>query len=421
MAFRAFVLLIVTLMLVGCSSLPRKKAVPERLESKAVISGISDIRYVLGDPEDMKRLIRDVADTWPRERKWLAAQGKSTKDLPPSHILALSGGGDKGAFGAGVLNGWSIAGNRPEFLLVTGISTGGLIAPFAFLGPKYDEILKSLYTNTKKEDIIEARSLLAVFTEDGMADTTPLRMLLRKHIDRAFLDEIATEYAKGRDLWISTVNLDARKRVIWNMTKLAASNHPMAVELFQAVMIASASIPAAFPPVMMNVEIEGKVYSEMHVDGGTMAQVFVYPPDIHLAELSQKEGGVRKRILYVLMNARVDPEWAETERRVLSIAGRAITSMIQTQGIGDIYRIYLTAQRDGVDFNLGYIPSGFKHPHVEDFDTEFMRALYQVGYEMAEKGYLWQKRPPGFEEELYAAPTAPIAPAASSGGETVHP
>jgi hypothetical protein len=225
---------------VSCSSLPRKNAVPDHFESKAAISGLADVRYVVGNQEDMERLVRDVVDSWARERSWIAAQGKPSSDLPPTHFLALSGGGDKGAFGAGLLNGWSAAGNRPEFKLVTGISTGGLIAPFAFLGPRYDEKLRNLYTNVKRDDIVTLRGLLTILTDDSLADTAPLRKLLRKHVDRNFLDEIAVEHRKGRELWISTTNLDARKRVIWNMTKLAASDHPRAVEIFQEVMIASA-------------------------------------------------------------------------------------------------------------------------------------------------------------------------------------
>lgn len=392
--------LVVGLGLSACSSLPRHHAVPAALVDQADIPGLKEVRYIVGDAPDMARLSRDVADTWPRERAWLQSQGRPTEPLPPSHILALSGGGDKGAFGAGLLNGWTAAGTRPEFLLVTGISTGALIAPFAFLGPKYDGKLKQLYTNTSPKELVRLRSILAALTQDHVADTAPLRDLLRKHIDQAFLDEIATEYRKGRELWISTTNLDARQRVIWNMTKLAASRHPRAVDLFHDIMLASAAIPGAFPPVMIEVEADGKSYHEMHVDGGAMAQVFVYPPNLHLAELAKTGGGTRQRHLYVVMNARIDPEWAETERRVFSIASRAISSMINTQGIGDLYRIYLTAERDDVSFRLAYIPPDFAHPHNEEFDSAFMKALYARGYGMALQGYPWHTQPPGFEEEF---------------------
>jgi hypothetical protein len=386
-------------LLAGCSVLPRIGAVPERFAARAVLPGLDGVRYVVGDDQDMLRLSRDVVDTWPRERAWLSAQGKPIDKLPPSNILALSGGGDNGAFGAGLLNGWTASGSRPEFLLVTGISTGALIAPFAFLGSKYDALLRDFYTRTQAKDIISRRNWWAVLTDDSIADTAPLRILLRKHIDRAFLDEVAAERAKGRELWISTTNLDARQRVIWNMTTLATSQHPRAVELFQDVMIASAAIPGAFPPVMIDVDLDGTPHQEMHVDGGTMAQVFIYPPNIKLGELSKNEGGVRQRNLYVVMNTRMDPDWAQTERRVITIAGRAISSMIHTQGIGDLYRIYLTAQRDGVKFNLTHIPADFQHLHPEEFDTAFMVALYERGYQLAMGGQAWRQLPPGFDPD----------------------
>ncbi len=384
----------------GCASLARHEAVPRALTAAAQVPGLADVRYLVGDPRDMARLAEDVAATWPRERAWLQSQGKTTRDLPPSHLLALSGGGDKGAFGAGLLNGWSAAGTRPEFLLVTGVSTGALIAPFAFLGARHDDTLRQLYTMTGSQELIRVRSLMAALTEDHMADTAPLRALLRRHIDQDFLDDVAAEFRKGRELWISTTNLDASRRVIWNMTRLAASRHPRAVALFHDIMMASAAIPGAFPPVMIEVEAEGRAYQEMHVDGGAMAQVFVYPPDLQLARLSADRDGERPRRLYVLMNARIDPDWAQTERWVIPIASRAINSMINSQGIGDLYRIYLTAQRDGVAFNLAHIPGDFEHPRREEFDTAFMQALYARGYQMALKGFPWLGRPPGFEEEI---------------------
>ena len=195
---------------------------------------------------------------------------------------------------------------------------------------------------------------------------------------------------------LGTVDLDSRQGVLWNMTRIAAIGGPKALELFRSIMIASAAIPGAFPPVMIDVEAGGQGYQEMHVDGGTMSQVFVYPPSIHLKELGQKSGATRERTVYVIRNTRLDPEWANVERRTMSIAGRAISSLIHTQGIGDLYRIYATTERDGVDFNLAYVPASFDVPHREEFDPEFMRALYKVGYDMAARGYPWEKKPPGF-------------------------
>ncbi|MDZ7621137.1 MAG: hypothetical protein U5O69_01365 [Candidatus Competibacteraceae bacterium] len=141
----------------------------------------------------------------------------------------------------------------------------------------------------------------------------------------------------------------------------------------------SAAIPGAFPPSMIDVEINGQLYQEMHVDGGASAQVFVYPPSLNLKEMERKTGNQRERRVYVIRNSRLDPDWTQVERSTMTIAGRAISSLIHTQGIGDLYRIYLTTQRDGVDFNLAYIPASFNAPHKEEFDTEFMRQLTPWG------------------------------------------
>jgi hypothetical protein len=135
----------------------------------------------------------------------------------------------------------------------------------------------------------------------------------------------------------------------------------------------------------------------MHVDGGTITQVFLYPPSFSTAGAPP-----RKRILYVIRNARMDADWASTERRTMTIAMRAIDSLTRTQGIGDLYRIYTTTNRDGIDFNLTYIPATFNTPHTEQFDTNYMRELYDVGLKAASGGYQWQKYPPGFDAPIQA-------------------
>ncbi len=170
------------------------------------------------------------------------------------------------------------------------------------------------------------------------------------------LDAIAAEYLKGRELWVSTTNLDTNRRVIWNMTRIASSQDPRALGLFLDVMMASAAIPGAFPPVMINVEVDGTPIRRCMWTAAPRPRCLFYPPGIDLANLTRERDGERQRTLHIVMNARLDPEWADTERRTLSIAQRAIISLIHTQGVGDLYRIYLTAMRDGMDFNLAYIP-----------------------------------------------------------------
>ena len=391
---RLVVCLIGAFVVGACSSPPRKPAVPETLTTQAEVPGLEGVRYRVGIDSD--RLRQDGIASFMKEKAQLKRVGHQGP-LPPANFLAVSGGGDNGAFGAGLLNGWTVAGNRPEFKLVTGVSTGALIAPFAFLGPTYDDRLKRLYTTLKPSDIVSERPILAALTSDALADNAPLGRLVAKEIDQKVLDAIAAEHDKGRILLIATVDLDARQSVLWNMTKIAASGHPKAAELFHSIMIASAAIPGAFPPVMIDVEVDGQAYQEMHVDGGTMAQLFVYPPSLSTKqELERLKVAGRERNAYVIGNARLDPEWASVERQVMTIAGRAISSLIHTQGIGDLNTVYLITQRDGVDFNLAYIPDTFDAPHTEEFDTEFMRALYQVGYDMAAAGFPWEKTPPGF-------------------------
>ena len=384
----------VLLLFQGCATPPRQPAVPEKLQNQAQIPGLENIRYRIGNPDDLAAMAREGMESVQREQAFLAASGHQGP-LPPAVFLAISGGGDNGAFGAGLLNGWTTAGTRPTFKLVTGVSTGALSAPFAFAGPAYDATLKEVYTTISAKDIAEPRSMLSALTGDAMADNAPLSKLVAKYVDQALLDTIAAEYAKGRLLLVGTTDLDARRGIIWNLTKIAASRDPKALELFRTLLVTSAAIPGAFPPSMIDVEINGQPFQEMHVDGGASAQVFVYPPSLDIKAMARKTGNQRERRVYVIRNSRLDPDWAQVERSTMTIAGRAISSLIHTQGIGDLYRIYLTTQRDGVDFNLAYIPASFNAPHREEFDTEFMRQLYAVGYDMAAKGYPWQKTPPG--------------------------
>jgi predicted acylesterase/phospholipase RssA len=388
-------------LLSGCSTPSRLAAVPQAEQGAAVVDGMTGIRY--WQKEDLAPLEQDAIDAYKREAA-LAAAG-NTGQLPTANYLAISGGGENGAFGAGLLNGWTETGTRPEFKIVTGISTGALTAPFAFLGPKYDDQLKAVFTTTSPKDVFEPRGKLAALFDDAMADNAPLQKLVAKYVTADMLKEIAAENAKGRFLLIGTTNIDARRPVMWNIGKIAASGNPKALELVRKILVASAAIPGAFPPMMIDVEVNGKQYQEMHVDGGASAQVFVYPPQLNVAQLSSAAGITRERRVFIIRNARLDPDWADTQRQTLSIVGRAVSSLIQTQGVGDLYRIYATTQRDGVDFNLAYIPSSFNVPLPQPFDQHYMNELYKVGYDLAKSGYPWAKAPPGIAETLSPAAT----------------
>jgi len=179
--------------------------------------------------------------------------------------------------------------------------------------------------------------------------------------------------------------------VIWNIGAIAASRHPKSLELLRKILLASASIPGAFQPVLLDVEIGGAQFQEMHVDGGAIAQLFLYPASLDPSLLPVE----RPQTAFVIRNARLDPEHAEIERRTLTIAGRAISTMLAASGSNDVMRVYFLTKRDGVDYNLAYIGSDFKVPRNHLFDQAYMRALYDYGYQQAIAGRAWHKTPPG--------------------------
>ncbi len=312
------------------------------------------------------------------------------------NYLAISGGGANGAFGAGLLAGWTEHGERPQFTMVTGVSTGALSAPFAFLGSDYDDELKKVYTQTKTSDIAVERNLLSGMLGDSMADTTPLKKLIRKYITDDVIAAIGREYKKGRRLFVGTVNLDAGRAVIWNIGAIANSNYPEKADLIREVLRASAAIPVAFPPVLFNVEADGKTYDEMHVDGGTGSQVFVYPAAVNWKQITKKLKVKGKPKVYIIRNSFLDPDYNGVIPSVMPIASRSIDSLIRTQGVGDLYQIYALCERDGNDFNLAYIPADFTEKPKEGFDPVYMTDLYNYAYKMAVNGFPWKKGPPGF-------------------------
>lgn len=372
----------------GCSIPDRGAGVPQVDTERALPLGLSNARfYADGNPRGM---VQEGMQAVEREQAALRAAGKPVTPMPPVTFLAVSGGGDNGAFGAGLLNGWTQTGTRPEFKMVTGVSTGALIAPFAFLGPEYDAALREVYTSMTAERVYRARGLSAALFDDAMADTSPLSQIIAHYADQKMLDAIAREYQKGRLLMIGTTDLDAQRPVIWNIGAIAASGRPGSLELFRKILRASAAIPGAFQPVFIDVEIDGKKYQEMHVDGGAIAQLFLYPPSIDVTA----NGFRRQRTAYIIRNARLDPDYAASERRTLSIAGRAINTMLAASGHNDVLRTYFISQRDKVDYNLAYIGSDFSAPKSGEFDQSYMRALYAYGEREAVSGHPWHKTPP---------------------------
>ncbi len=376
------------LALAACGGPTRLAAVPAAQTEKALPLGLEDARFY-PDTESKDMLTEGLEALQREQAAWRAAGNRGP--LPTANFLAISGGGDNGAFGSGLLVGWTEAGNRPSFKMVTGVSTGSLIAPFAFLGPDYDKPLKDVYTTITPGQVFRTRNIVTAIFDDAMADTSPLAVLIAQYMDEGMVTAIAREHAKGRILLIGTTNLDAQRPVIWNIGAIAASGHPGSLALIRQILRASSAVPGVFQPVLIDVEVGGRKHQEMHIDGGAIAQLFLYPPSIDLRT------SPRPRRAFIIRNGRLDADWASTEPLTLNIAGRAIGTMLNSSGHNDVLRTYFISQRDRVDYNLAYIDRGFTVPHKAEFDQGYMRALYDYSYQQARVGYRWHKAPPGLE------------------------
>lgn len=382
------------LALPGCATPVRGPAVPRDRVTRAQVLGVPNERFLITSAEDQQAIEAEFVAAGERMRRRLGL--RPGQPLPRVNLLSVSGGGENGAFGAGLLCGWSDLGTRPEFNLVTGVSTGALTAPFAFLGPERDPELRAVYTELTLRDIALSRGLIAAIFDDALADTAPLFRTISRYMDEAMLAEIARAHEGGRLLLIGSTNLDAQIPVIWNIGAIAASGHPRALETVRRVLLASASIPGAFPPVMFDVTVAGRAHQELHVDGGAFAQAFLYPSSMSRGRRERIARGTAARDVeaYIIRNGRLDPEWAMVERRTLGITGRAISTMIAASGYNDVVRIFNNTQRDGIGFNLAFIGSDFTEELPAPFDQGFMRALFRYGYERGRRGYEWAKRPP---------------------------
>jgi predicted acylesterase/phospholipase RssA len=376
---------VLCLLLAGCASVVRTP-VPEADHLSVTVLDNPDVRQ-WGDGSGSAPLsaIKDQAEL---EKQFGGVMHTE------HNYLVISGGGPRGAYGAGVLTAWTKLGTRPEFTIVTGVSTGALTAPFAFLGSKYDEQLKTVYTTLDTRQIINTRNFFAILGGDSVVDTSPLKNLIEKLIDDELISDLAREYRRGRALIVGTTNLDAGRPVVWNLTRMAASDHPEAAKLIRQVLLASASIPGAFPPVYIEVESpDGTKYDEMHVDGGVSSQMFFYPVRMDFQEVMEILDVRGTPTIYIIRNAFLHPEYKTISPRLLPIAGRTIDSLIRTQGLGDFFRIATLAERDGLDLNVTWIPEGTNEQlevtPTEEFDPRYMKALFEYGHQRTLNGETW--------------------------------
>ncbi len=389
---RGLALVGLALSIAGCGALLRNPVPPE-LTAEAVIPDFPDVRAWAGRPS--AAMERDLELSFRQESPTDFVRGADGVIRYPH--LTLSGGGANGAFGAGFLQGWTETGRRPVFKIVTGVSTGALMAPFAFLGPPYDEALREFYTTTATRDIFAIGSLLfSLLRGDSLADTGPLASLIARHVDGVLLDNIAAAHRAGRRLYVGTVDLDAQQFVVWNMGAIAVSGQPDALELFRKVVLASASIPIAFPPVFFDVEAGGRRYDEMHVDGAVAAHVFLSGGVFRPSLIRERAGlGPGREDIYVIHNGQLRGDPRPTRRSLRGIALRVLEASGRSAVVGDLFRIYAVALREQGEFQWVTIPQGVDLSGAEVFDPVTMRELYEIGYKQALAGPVWAVDPPG--------------------------
>jgi len=375
----------VVALLCSCSA-PKRNPVPIEKMAAVEIAGMPGVR-AWGDefsPQfqaDVEQSIRDE-----HEADYPTVGGKRSYAA-----LLISGGGDSGSFGAGFLEGWTEAGTRPKFKLVTGISAGALIAPFAFLGSDYDPQLKTAFTTIDRHDIYKRRNVFKVLGSESVVKTDPLVELIAGFLDRDFLDAVAREHDRGRRLYVATTNLDAQRLVIWNMGLIARHADERALELFRRILLASASIPVAFPPVYFEVVVDGERYDEMHVDGGIINQFFFFGATLDML------GGARHGTVYIIRNDEVGPAPEHIPRKMTRIASRSVDTLIKATAIGDLFRVYSIARLGSIDVKFVGIPEDFKKQSRDLFDTGDMRRLFEIGRELALEDDPWRTTPPGFK------------------------
>ncbi len=331
---------------------PPKLTRPEFTEAEATVAqvpGMPDARFWADSAADFERALPTQAGPW----------------------LVLSTGGEEGAYGAGFLNGWSQSGARPQFAAVTGVSTGALMATYAFAGSKYDAELGQGYTTVSAGDIFELAS-----TPESLTDTWPLAQLISKRVTPQMLADIADEHRKGRRLFVLTTNLDAGRTVVWNMGAIAVHGGEAGLKLFRDVLLASASVPGMFPPVFVKAEANGRQFDEMHVDGGVNGPLF-FGPESYLVPGSPKRLPATE--LYIIINGRLGPEFSMAQRNTPGILGRSIAVALKAGGRLELALAYLAAQRAGIGFQLTFVDSGFDKVGRGLFDPEYMSALFQYG------------------------------------------
>ena len=394
-----FRLLAVTyfLTLLGCAHV--RHAVPENLVGRATVVGMPDIRYYAGKPDSYAKARQNLVDSFKDEgRSDYLVDGIKTYPA-----LLIGGGVSNSAYGIGLLKGWSKQGSRPIFKIVTGYSSGSIIAVATFAGKAYEDRIADLFTSISSKDVQKKKSMFSVLFGNSVYSSAPLAKKINDIVDDDLMAKIAQEYKKGRRLYVGTTDFDAQGFVIWDMGALASIGSPDSLKLFRKIILASCAFPAMLPPVYFQVEANGRRYDEMHVDGGVISGLFYIYQLMEGVESMVQSFGINpkgfKTKVYVLNLCYMSPHSRQVEDNMVDLTSRLIETNGVAKMIGDTYRVYAFANEKGWDYNLAYIPEDFVPNQKEMLDMQEMKRLFKRGYDDAAAGYKWHKAPPGLVSE----------------------
>lgn len=388
--FRRVCAFTLSMLLFACSNIAQRNPAPQETVDVSDAIQHNAVRYWGDVPIPIEQYV--LSETPRRntfDRSLVLHENGKTKT---QHHLILSGGGANGAFGAGLLNAMSDNDNRPEYRLVTGISTGALLGLFAFLGEEYDHKLREFYTELSDNDLYETRNIWQLFSSSSLLNTKKFEQKVRSEVDRQLLDKVKAEYLRGRTFLVKTTNLDSQRPVVWNMGAIALSDSDEAESLFESVLIASAAIPGIFEPVLIPTIIDGVRYDEMHVDGGVVAQSFFLPEDWDVEATTRIEKEALSKLgidvqeesesaVWIINNARIASTWQPIPLQLTDITGRSISTMIKYQGRNNLIQIHHQSQLTGSSFHLSYIDDQIPGaPDNAPFSKEYMQYMYCYGY-----------------------------------------
>jgi hypothetical protein len=360
------------LVLSACVNLPRQ-AFTAGEQARATPVGFNSVRWIDGDPALAESL---------RQTLTPGAGGIL-------NVIALSGGGANGAFGAGLMSEWSKTGGRPEFQLVTGVSVGGLSAPFVFLGRTWDEKLTAAYFDGRLQHLLQSRGPLGIFTP-GLYSKRRLKALVKGYVTDELITQVAAEHAKGRRLLVATTDLDTEDLVIWDMGAIATHGGPAARKLFADVLVASASVPVIFAPSLIAVQSGTSVFNELHVDGQAENAFYGIPQTLLLGQGTS--AAPYKVKFYVIVNGSLDSTFQITPRSTIPLALRTYDATNKAS-----LRLLTIANAEfchayGCDFYVAALPRTVVDDPL-DFSPTHIQALFDAGKAAIDRGDAWRSSP----------------------------